>query len=320
MDVAEWFVSPKHPLTSRVAVNRFWQQLFGAGIVKTSEDFGAQGEWPSHPDLLDYLAVSLIESGWDVKGLHRRIVLSATYRQSSHAGRESSGSDTTTNASLYDLDPDNRLFARGPRFRMPSWMLRDQALFVSGQLSGQIGGRSVRPYQPAGVWAEATFGKIRYQQESGTSLYRRSIYTFWRRIVGPTMFFDGSKRQTCEVKQTLTNTPLHALTTLNEITFVEAARNLAGRVVREGGQTTDERIEYAFELVTSRKPTEQERGQLIDRWARWKATYARDLEEAERLLSVGESARDASIDPSDHAAFTLVCSLLLNLDEVLTKE
>ncbi|MEZ6135782.1 MAG: PSD1 and planctomycete cytochrome C domain-containing protein [Pirellulaceae bacterium] len=217
LDLAHWLVSPENPLTARVVVNRYWQLFFGRGLVSTPSDFGLQGAQPTHPDLLDWLAIEFIESGWDVKRLHRLIVTSDTYRQSAHATKE-----------MLERDPQNELLARATRYRMPSWMIRDASLAAAGLLHDRLGGKPVKSYQPDGIWAEATFGKIKYQVDEGESLYRRSIYSFWRRIVGPTVFFDAAKRQTCEVQPNLTNTPLHALTTLNDVTFVEAARVMAG--------------------------------------------------------------------------------------------
>ncbi|MEM9660172.1 MAG: DUF1553 domain-containing protein, partial [Planctomycetota bacterium] len=219
LDLARWIMSDDNPLTARVTANRHWQLFFGKGLVTTTEDFGQTGERPTHPALLDWLALKFVENGWDVKRLHRAIVTSATYRQSS-----SSFASLGDGSTARDVDPNNELYWRSPRFRMSSWMLRDQALAVGGLLNERLGGPPVKPYQPEGVWAEATFGKIKYAPDHGEDLYRRSLYVFWRRIVGPTMFFDAGKRQTCEVKPTRTNTPLHALTTLNEPGFVEAAR------------------------------------------------------------------------------------------------
>jgi hypothetical protein len=238
------------------------------------------------------------------------MVTSATYRQSSRVTSQ-----------LLDRDPDNQLLARHGRLRLPSWMLRDQALAVSGLLSGQIGGPPVRPYQPEGIWAEATFGKIRYQPDSGENLYRRSIYTFWRRIVGPTMFFDTARRQTCEVKPTVTNTPLHALTTLNETTFWEASRALAERVLASGGaDTVEERIQQAFRLATGRMPSPHELQPLVRRLRLLDDQFRGNPEDAEQLLSVGDSPLDQSLDVAEHAAYALLCNLLLNLDETLTGE
>ncbi|MEQ8789946.1 MAG: PSD1 and planctomycete cytochrome C domain-containing protein [Pirellulaceae bacterium] len=307
--LARWLVDPRHPLTARVTVNRYWQTLFGVGLVKTVEDFGSQGEKPSHPELLDWLATEFVESGWDVKRLHRLITTSAAYRQSSRVSPQ-----------LVERDPDNRLLARGPRFRLPSWMLRDQALAVSGLLSGKLGGEAVKPYQPEGIWAEATFGKKKYVQDHGESLYRRSVYTFWRRIVGPTMFFDTASRQVCTVKQVRTNTPLHALVTLNETTYVEAARALAEVVLTGDAKDDPRRIDEIFLRLVARRPSDAERKILLSRLATLRKQFADDRDAAEKLLAVGESPRDPSLDAVQHAAYTALCTLLLNLDETLTKQ
>ncbi|WP_231756598.1 PSD1 and planctomycete cytochrome C domain-containing protein [Lignipirellula cremea] len=307
LTLARWLVSPEHPLTARVIVNRYWQQYFGVGLVKTTEDFGVQGEQPSHPQLLDYLATEFVASGWNVKAMHKRLVMSATYRQTARATAEQR-----------ELDPDNRLLGRGPRFRMPSWMIRDQALAVSGLLVEQQGGSSVKPYQPNGVWAEATFGKKKYVQEHGDALYRRSLYTFWRRIVGPVMFFDAAKRQTCSVNASRTNTPLHALAVLNDTTFVEAARAMAQRVM-EGREDPSERVAAAFRLAVAREPSDRERQILTDRYLSLRSHYADDPEAALELLQVGESPRNEALEATDHAAFLGVCLVLLNLDETLNK-
>jgi len=309
LGLAVWLVDSQHPLTARVTVNRIWQQFFGTGFVKTTENFGVQSERPSHPELLDWLALEFIKSGWDVKALHKRIVLSATYRQSSRVTPD-----------LHEHDPENRLLARMTRQRLPSWMIRDQALFVSGLLVEKQGGPSVKPYQPGGVWAEATFGKKRYSQDKGEALYRRSLYTFWRRIVGPTMFFDESKRQTCEVRRTRTNTPLHALITLNDIAYVEAARAMAQRVLKEGGVDDDARVRHAFRLATSRLPKPQEQVLLRKRAEQLRTNYKKDTEAAKALLTVGEFKRDETLEAADHAAYTALCNLILNLDEVITRE
>jgi hypothetical protein len=244
-----------------------------------------------------------------VKLLHKRIVLSATYRQSSRA-----------TPALYERDPKNRLLARMTRQRLPSWMIRDQALFVSGLLVEKQGGPPVKPYQPGGVWAEATFGNKRYSQGKGEALYRRSLYTFWRRIVGPTMFFDESKRQTCEVRRALTNTPLHALVTLNDIAYVEAARAMAQRVLKEGGVDDGARVSRAFRLATSREPKPKEQALLKKRVEQLRANYKMDTKAAKALLTVGEFKRDETLDATDHAVYTVLCNLILNLDEVITRE
>jgi cytochrome c553 len=309
LHLAQWLVNDKHPLTARVTVNRIWQQFFGTGLVKTPEDFGVQGERPSHPQLLDWLALEFIKSGWDVKALHKRIVLSATYRQTSRV-----------TPALRERDPANRLLARMTRQRLPSWMIRDQALFISGLLVEKRGGPSVKSYQPAGVWAEATFGKKKYTRGKGEDLYRRSLYTFWRRIIGPTMFFDESKRQTCHVRRSRTNTPLHALIVLNDTTYIEAARAMAQRVLREGGADDKTRTAYAFRLATARLPKPKEAAVLIQSLQKLRTTYAQDQAATKALLTIGESKRDEKLNPTDHAAFTVLCNLILNLDEVITRE
>ncbi|NBR85778.1 MAG: DUF1553 domain-containing protein [Verrucomicrobia bacterium] len=321
LDLARWLASPENPLTARVTVNRFWQQFFGTGLVKTAEDFGVQGEKPSHPELLDWLATEFIRTGWDVKQLVRTLVTSATYRQSSKDAplpadvKKRTGSDT-----LFQLDPANRLLARGPRFRMPSWMLRDQALAASGLLVEQLGGPPVKTYQPSGIWEDATFGNKKYVQDHGGALYRRSIYIFWRRIVGPTVFFDVATRQNCAVKSPRTNTPLHALATLNDITYIEAARAMAERVLLAEDATDDARIAHAFRLVTARRPSATEKQVLTASLNRLRTQYSADKEAALKLLAVGESKRNEKLDTTAHAAWTGLCSLVLNLDEVVTKE
>jgi hypothetical protein len=307
--LARWLVAPEHPLTARVTVNRFWQMYFGAGLVKTPEDFGVQGEMPSHPELLDWLATEFVRSGWDMRALHRLIVTSATYRQSSKVS-----------PALLERDPANRLLARGPRFRMPAYMIRDQALAASGLLVERLGGPPVKTYQPAGVWEDATFGVIRYQMDKGDALYRRSVYTFWRRIVGPTMFFDTAARQVCNVKTMRTNTPLHALSVLNDITYIEASRALAQRVLLTPRGGDDERIEHAFRLVLARKPQGEEASILRRSLDRLRGEFRAAPDNAAKLLAVGESKRDASLDVIEHAAYTGLCSALFNLDETLSKE
>ncbi|MEO6244664.1 MAG: DUF1553 domain-containing protein, partial [Opitutaceae bacterium] len=308
LDLARWLVSPGNPLGARTAVNRAWQAFFGMGLVKTAEDFGVQGGAPSHPELLDWLATEFVASGWDVKKLHRNIVTSATYRQSSRV-----------TPALHERDPENRLLARGPRHRMPSWMLRDQALAAAGLMNEARGGPSVRPYQPAGIWEEATFGKKSYQQDHGAALYRRSLYVFWRRIVGPTSFFDAGVRQVCTVKVAHTNTPLHALVTLNDPAFVEAARVLA-QATSVAGDTDAARLDYAFRVLTGRHPTAKEKTILLGRLEKLRAQFASDPAAAAQLAAAGEFGRPATLDPVEHAAWTALCSLLMNLDETLSTE
>jgi hypothetical protein len=308
--LARWLVSRENPLTARVVVNRMWQQFFGVGLVKTTEDFGVQGDRPVHPDLLDWLAAEFMSSGWNVKRLHRLIVTSATYRQSSRVTPE-----------LLRRDPENRLLARASRFRLPSWMLRDQALAVSGLLVEKQGGPAVKGYQPPGVWEDATFGQIGYTQDHGEALYRRSVYQFWRRIVGPTVFFDAPARQTCVVRSSRTNTPLHALITLNDITFVEAARALAQRTLLDTTLTDDDsRLRMLFRRCTVRSPKPQEVAVLQRRLTTLRTTYATDKDAAKRLIAVGESKADPQIAPEELAAWSGIALLVLNLDETLTKE
>ena len=308
LELAEWLVHPDHPLTARVTVNRLWQSLFGQGLVKTPEDFGVQGAKPSHPKLLDWLARDFIDHDWKVKRLIKMMVMSATYRQSS----------AITSHDL-QVDPDNVWLARAPRHRLPSWMIRDQALHLAGLLSDSIGGPSVKPYQPPGIWEEATFGKKTYVQDQGEDLYRRSLYTFWRRIVGPTMLFDNSARQVCSVKPIRTNSPLHALTTLNDIAYVEAARVLALRVM-DAHEADEERLNYTFKIATARLPTPEELSVLQTRLSDLRREYAADLQSAKKLLAVGAHRTGENYDAAEWAAFTGICTLILNLDEVLSRQ
>ena len=309
LGLARWLAAPENPLMARVTVNRLWQQLFGIGLVKTAEDFGVQAETPIHRELLDWLAAELRDSGWNVKALLRLIVTSETYLQSSNVPE-----------GLAERDPQNRLLARGARFRMPSWMIRDNALAASGLLVGAIGGGPVKPYQPEGVWEEATFGVTKYVQDKGEGLYRRSLYTFWRRIVGPTNFFDTTNRTSCSVKPLRTNTPLHALSTLNDPTYVEAARVLAQRVWTSSATEPKERLRAVFQRVLARAPSEPELGLWSRALERQRQMFAADGANAERLLKVGEAVRDTTIPAAEHAALTAVCLSILNLDETLTKE
>ena len=320
LGLARWLVHPDHPLTARVTVNRFWQQLFGIGLVRTSEDFGVQGEQPSHPRLLDWLAVEFIESGWDVKRFIKLLTMSASYRQSSRVTPEKLA-----------LDPENRLLARGPRFRLDAETIRDQALAVSGLLVGEIGGRSVKPYQPAGLWKPVGFGGSNtsvFKQDSGEKLYRRSMYTFWKRTSPPPSMsaFDAPDRETCQVRRARTNTPMQALVLLNDVQFVEAARKLAEIVLRrecddveEGADAIEQRLTFAFRTVLARVPNDAERVSLREFLETALAEYRKDPESAAKLLATGESTRDESLDVSEHGAWTLITHLLLNLSETITK-
>jgi hypothetical protein len=310
LGLAQWLFSPENPLVARVAVNRAWQVFFGDGLVRTPEDFGVQSEVPLYQDLLDTLAVEFRESGWRTKELHRLIVTSAVYRQTSEAS-----------AALYARDPENRLLARAPRFRLPSMVLRDIALASSGLLDESIGGAPVYPYQPDRVWEPLAITKERdftYPASQGRDLHRRSIYTFWRRTIAPANMFDASQRQSCRVRVAITNSPLHALVTLNDPTWVEAARVLAERVSRERA-TPEARLAAAFERVVGRVPGAVERELLARMFARQRERYARDEAAALALLSVGATPRDESFDPVEHAALTSACLAILNLDEALTR-
>ncbi len=323
LGLAKWFVSRENPLTARVHANRIWQTFFGVGLVKTAENFGVQCEPPTNPELLDWLAVQFREGSksssnlpetapWDMKALIRLIVTSATYRQSSKVTPD-----------LHERDPENRLLARAPRFRMPSLILRDIALATSGLLNDKIGGKPVYPYQPIDIWEGLAITKERdftYPQSKGADLYRRSIYTFWRRTVAPGNMFDVSVRNTCKVRTTSTSTPLHALTTLNDMTWVEAARNLAEHVIKEQPGTTNSRITEAFQRVCARKPAPSELTALTRIYNRALAEFGRDTKSAEAYLKIGESPRDTTVPATDHAAMSAVCLAIYNLDEALTRE
>jgi hypothetical protein len=310
LGLARWLVDPANPLTARVAVNRFWQMYFGTGLVKTVEDFGSQGEMPTHPELLDWLATEFMRTGWDIKAAQKTIVMSATYRQSSRVTPE-----------LLQKDPENRLVARGPRFRLTAEMVRDQALAVSGLLVEKLGGPSVKPYQPAGLWKELS-GTDDYKQDKGEGLYRRSLYSYWKRTAPPPamMTFDAAGRETCIVRESRTNTPLQALTLMNDVTYVEAARVLAERMLTEGGATPEERIGFAFRLATGRRPRAPEARILVESLRYDRDAYQTDREAALKLVSAGEGARNAKLDPGELAAYTTVASLILNLDAAVTKE
>ncbi|HEY2934388.1 MAG TPA: DUF1553 domain-containing protein [Acidobacteriota bacterium] len=308
---ARWLVDPANPLPARVAVNRFWQMFFGAGLVKSTEDFGVQGEPPSHPELLDWLATEFVRSGWDVKALQKLIVTSATYRQSSK-----------TTLEFAQRDDENRLLGRGPRFRLPAEMIRDQALFVSGLLAEKLGGPSVKPYQPEGLWKEISMQDMEYKQSQGRDLYRRSLYTFWKRTIAPPMMvnFDAAPRESCVVREMRTNTPLQALNLMNDVTFVEAARFLGQRMMKEGGAERDSRLRYGFRLVTGRLPSAGEAGILRKSLEYHVDYFSRTPGAAGAYLQHGESSSDGALDPREVAAYAAVASLMLNLDETVTKE
>jgi hypothetical protein len=313
LDLANWLVDDRHPLTARVTVNRVWQQFFGTGLVKTSADFGSQGQPPSHPQLLDWLAVEFISDDWDMKRLVKLIVTSHAYRQSS-----------ATSPGLVDLDPENRLIARGPRFRMDAEVLRDQALFVSGLLVPTMGGPGVKPYQPPNIWEPVGFGNSNtryYKQGSGDDLYRRSLYTFLKRTAPPPFLssFDAPNREQSCSRRGRSNTPLQALQLMNDIQHVEAARGLAARMMREGGESAKQRIEWAWRVITSRRPTGDEVEIAMGAFRQHRKRFSADKEAAEQLVSYGETKSDESIDRSELAAYTLIANLILNLDETVNK-
>jgi hypothetical protein len=310
---ARWLLRADHPLTARVAVNRFWQELFGTGLVRTAEDFGVNGEYPSHPEMLDWLAVEFRESGWDVKRLFRLMVTSAAYRQAAVLTPEK-----------LQQDPQNRLVSRGPRFRMDAEMIRDCALAASGLLVPRIGGPSVKPYQPDGVWeAVAMIGSDtrNYHRQSGENLYRRSLYTFWKRAAPPASMdvLGAPSREVCTVRRERTDTPLQALVTLNDPQFVEAARHLAERALKEGGPTDGERLELMARRLMARPFTVEESRLALDALADLLGCYRAHPAEAKELLAVGESKPDPALDVPLLAAWTMLANQLMNLDEVLNQ-
>jgi hypothetical protein len=305
---ARWLVSPENPLTARVAVNQLWQMLFGTGLVKTTEDFGAQGEPPSHPELLDWLATGFLRNGWDVKAMIKSMVMSATYRQASRVTPE-----------LLARDPENRLLARAPRLRLPAETIRDQALAASGLLVGDLGGPSVKPYQPKGLWKELS--GTDYVPDRGSKLWRRSLYTYWKRTAPPPTMatFDAPARESCSVRPGRTSTPLQALALMNDVTFVEASRRLAQRVMLEGGATPEARLRLAFRLVLARTPSAAEMKVLADNLGAQRARFLSEPQAALDLVSAGESPRDEHLPVGEMAAYAAVCGLILNLDEAITK-
>ncbi len=313
LGLARWIASADNPLTARVAVNRMWEKFFGTGLVSTSEDFGTRAEFPSHPELLEWLATEFVRLKWDMKAMQKEIVMSAAYMQTSKATPE-----------LMRVDPLNRLISRGPRYRLPAEEIRDQALAVSGLLVEKIGGPSVRPYQPDGIWDETNvYGNMRnYKHDTGENLYRRSIYTIWKRTAAPpTMtLFDVPGRETCRVRRTRTDTPLQALVLLNETTFVEAARVLAQRTLTQGGTTPEARVTFAFRSVLSRNPTPHEAHILLTGLNRRLAMYRADPKSAEKLVSIGDYPREPGVAVTDLAAYTVTASVLLNMDEAINKE
>ncbi len=293
-----------------MTVNRYWQQYFGTGIVKTSDDFGSRGEWPSHPELLDWLASRFVASGWDVKAMQRLIVTSATYRQSAKV-----------DAKLLEHDPYNRLLSRGPRFRLDAEMIRDNALAVSGLLYHKLGGPSVLPYQPEGLWDELAAGGDKYVQSKGNDLYRRAMYTYWKRSIPypPLLTFDAPNREVCTDSRARTNTPLQALVLLNDPGFVEAARVLGQRILKEGGGEVAARLTFAFKLCTARAPNDQELSILRQIFEQNLTHYRQNPAAAVKLVSAGEAPKAAELGAAELAAWTAVGNVLLNLDETISR-
>jgi hypothetical protein len=315
LGLAQWLTDPRNPLTARVVVNRFWQSIFGHGIVKSSGDFGYQGDYPSHPELLDWLATRFIDSGWNVKQLIRLMVTSATYAQSSDSSPD-----------LNERDPENLLVARGPRQRLTAEMLRDQALFVSGLLYDKLGGPPVFPYQPTnlykGIVVAANYPGTSYTESRGQDLYRRSLYTFWKRTVPyPALsIFDVPDREVCVVQRSKTDTPLQALALMNDPVQLEAARKLAERMLLEAGTTPQERLDFAFEIATARKPQPEERQAVLALLEKRLAAYREDPAAAKAFISVGDSKPNAALDAVELASYANLASLILNLDETITRD
>jgi hypothetical protein len=313
LGLARWIISPENPLTARVQVNRYWEMLFGTGIVASSENFGTQAEWPSHPELLDWLATEFIRLNWDTKAMLKTIVMSKTYQQ-----------DSSVTPEKLEADPYNRLLTRGPRFRIQAEMVRDQALYVSGLLNEKLGGPGVYPYQAPGIWSEFNFyGNMRnYKHATDDNLYRRSLYTIWKRTAAPPgmTLFDMPSREMCVVKRSRTNTPLQALALLNDVTYVEASRKLAEDMLQNGGGTPAEQLAHGFRKTTSRQPSASELATLTKGYERRLKRYQSDPESAKNLTLQGDSKADPAIDPPTLAAMTTTASVLLNLDETITKE
>jgi Protein of unknown function (DUF1553)/Protein of unknown function (DUF1549)/Planctomycete cytochrome C len=309
LEFGRWIVSRENPLTARVITNQIWQLLFGAGLVHTPSDFGMQGESPTHPELLDWLAVDFMEHGWDIKHLIRTIVTSETYRQ-----------DSSIDSKLLERDPDNRLLARGARFRLPSWMIRDRALHVSGLLNPATGGPPVFPYQPPGVWKDQFMGRFEYQPTVGPEQYRRTLYAFWRRSSAPTFLFDSAMRRTCEVGARRTNTPLHALTLLNDVTSLEAARALADDAIAEVENNIEKQVEFLCLRVLSRTPSPAEQSVYLKKHADALAFFAENRQQALAFVSIGQAAEPSAGNLPTLAATMLLANMVLNLDESMTHE
>ena len=312
LGLAKWIVDPQHPLTARVAANRHWQTIFGRGLTNTPSDFGSQGNWPTHPDLINWLAADFRKNGWDVKRAIKQMVTSATYRQSS-----------VTRPEHLEKDPVNLYHARAPRFRMMGEFVRDNALAISGLLQRDFGGSGVKPYQPPGLWVEVSLsGGRKFIRDKGEKLYRRSMYTYWKRSAPQPalMAFDTPTREVCVLQRQRTNTPMQALVTLNDDQFVEAARHFARRILSSGKKTFPDKLNFAFEWATGRPADQLRIDVLKEFYEEQSKVFKDDPKRADELLSVGESPRDEKLDPYDHAAWTLLASIILNLDETLNRE
>jgi hypothetical protein len=308
LDLAEWLIAPDHPQTSRVFVNRLWYLFFGTGISSTLDDCGAQGEWPTHPELLDWLATEFIESGWDIKHMVRLVVTSSTYRQSSLPRPE-----------LAEVDPANRLYARQSRFRLPAEMIRDQALAVSGLLVRELGGAPARPYQPDGYYAHLNFPERKYHADRDENQYRRGVYMHWQRQYLHPMLkaFDAPSREECTAERPRSNTPQAALTLLNDPTFVEAARVFAERIVSEGGESVQDNVDWAWRQVLGREPSEAERQLLIELYQDELSYFAANRTAAGQLLGVGLATHSSVAPDEELAAWTSVARALFNLNEII---
>ena len=321
LGLAKWLVDRDNPLTARVTVNHVWRLIVGKGLVRTAEDFGIQGELPTHPELLDWLAVELIENDWNLKSLIRQIVQSATYRQSSNLGDDP--------RKLLETDPENRLLARAERFRMPAWMIRDSVLQASQLLDTTVGGPPVRPYQPSGVWADITMGRFKYKPSQGDAQFRRTVYTFWRRSAAPAFLFDNAKRRVCQVTTPITNTPLHALTLMNDLTYLESSRVLAQNAAT-AFTTRPEQINYIYEHLLSRRPNKAELGVILMQLDALEVFYRSNPEQARRYLRHGQpesiptfakwGTTTGEQNATSLAALSSITSMVMNLDETITRE